>query len=373
MLRDGLRFVTLALVAAIMGGITTFLFRSFESHREELGIRWAERGKAALQAGHSAQAVNALRTSLGYAPDDRENQLMLAEALAASGHATEAENYFLNLWQAQPGDGVINVELARLDRSRGKAEDAVDHYRAAVFGTWSGDAPKQRRDIRLELAQYLIERGQMQAALAELTVAAGNNPDPPSQLRIGQAMEAAGSAKDALTAYRNAAEGEDRETAAAKAGELCYRIGDYGCAAKELGGILHYKGWTSEQNDRLTSMQHHAERLVELSFSHDLPSAVRAQHLLEDAHIAQARVAECLKSLKPDQIEPVETVQTSWKALDSAQNRAALRHDDDLQDRYRDLIFASEGAATTACGAAKGDDALLVHLQGHPMTHAGAK
>ena len=77
-----------------------------------------------------------------------ENQLALAQALAASGHVNEAENYFLNLWQSRPGDGLINLQLARLERSRGREQQATEYYRAAVFGTWDGDALTRRRDTR---------------------------------------------------------------------------------------------------------------------------------------------------------------------------------------------------------------------------------
>jgi len=65
MLRDGLTFLTLTLVALAMSGVTTLLFRSFEAHREELAVRWAERGQQALAAGKPAEAVMAMGISAG--------------------------------------------------------------------------------------------------------------------------------------------------------------------------------------------------------------------------------------------------------------------------------------------------------------------
>ena len=293
--RDSLTFLSLTAVAIVLGGVTTLLFRSFEAHRVALALQWAERGHEALQQGRSSDAVTALRTSLSYQPDDRDNQLLLAQALAASGHTTEAENYFLNLWQAQPGDGPINLQLARLERARGNAQDAINYYRAAVFGTWAGDAPARRRDTRLELSKYLVERGQAQAARAELLVAAGNNPDPAAQLAIGGALEAAGDPKDAMIAYRNvAASGKGGEGGEAKAGELCYATGDYTCAAELLEKALRYNGWQADQKVRMTQLQHNAERLQELAFSPDMTPAVRTSHLLNDASIAQSRLKTCL-------------------------------------------------------------------------------
>lgn len=372
-LKDSVRFLTLTLVALALGGVTTLLFRSFEAHREALAVRWAERGQQALVQGKSADAVRALRTSLEFRPDERENQLALARALAANGHVDEAENYFLNLWQAQPGDGNINLELARLKRQQKKPLDAIQYYRAAVFGTWAGDAPARRRDIRLELSTYLIERGQSKAALAELLIAAGNNPDAKSQIRIGDALAAAGDPKDAATAYRNAADDKDQEsTAHAKLGELCYAFGDYPCAAEGLNHALRKKTWTDEQKQRMEAMQQNAERLQALAMSHDLPSQLRADHLLQGARIAAARVMSCMA--KSDTANPaLNSLQQQWETLNTAQNRAALRHDDDLQDQYRSLVFASEKAAVSACGAATGDDALLLYLADHPEQRMGGQ
>lgn len=372
MVRDGLKFLTLTVVALLMSGVTTLLFRSFESHREVLAVRWAERGQEALAAGKPKEAVTALHTSLGFRPDVRENQLALARALAASGRVIEAENYFLNLWQTQPGDGGINLELARLVRQQGRPFDAIQYYRAAVFGTWNGDGPARRRDIRLELSSYLVELGQGKAARAELLIAAGNNPDASSQLRIGEALEAADAPKEAATAYRNAIDDKTyAATAQAKLGELCYAQGDYACAAEELTRALRKPSWTAEQKQRMSTFQGNAERMQALALSHDVPSQMRAEHLLDASRIAMARVNGCLAQ-HAEQADMMQ-LQTQWKDLDTAKNRVELRHDDDVQDQYRKLIFSSERSAANVCGAPTGDDALLLYLADHPATQFGGQ
>jgi tetratricopeptide (TPR) repeat protein len=372
MLRDGLKFLWLTLIAILLGGVTTFLFRSFEGHREALAERWSTRGRDALQQEHPADAVRAFRTSLTYRPDDRENQLALAQALAASGHTAEAENYFVNLWQGAPGDGPINLQLARLERTQNEPLKAIDYYRAAVFGTWSGDGPARRRDTRLELSNYLIERGQRQAAEAELLIAAGNNPDGKSQITIGDALERAGDPRDAMTAYRNATQIDNvRRVAQAKAGELCYRMGDYGCAESLLEKALHFEDWTDEQRTRMTALQQNAGRIQELAFSNEVKQPVRTVHLLEGARIAKARLKACAAQNAAE--VALQELQGQWATLDSAKNRSALRHDDDLQAQFSALIYETETSATGSCGAPTGDDALLLQLRDHPMTHFGAQ
>jgi hypothetical protein len=54
---------------------------------------------------------------------------------------------------------------------------AINYYRAAIYGTWEGDAPVRRRDLRLELSRYLIAHHDLSSARTELLVAGGNAPD----------------------------------------------------------------------------------------------------------------------------------------------------------------------------------------------------
>ena len=124
-LRDALTFLSLTLITAVLFAITLFLFRSFASHREELAQRWSARGQEAMSSGHPDQAIVALRTALSYAPGERSYELLLAQALGDAGHTEESYNYFLGLWETQPGDGFTNLRLARLAVRR------LGHVRAA--------------------------------------------------------------------------------------------------------------------------------------------------------------------------------------------------------------------------------------------------
>jgi len=373
MVRDSLTFLTLTAVALVLGGVTTLLFRSFESHREQLAVRWAERGRQALAKGDSKEAVYALRTSLFFRPDERANQLALARALAADGHTVEAENYFLNLWQASPGDGEINLELARLKRQQKQSLGAVQYYRAAVFGNWYGDGAQRRRDVRLELSSYLVGLGQSQAAQAELLLSAGNNPDALSQLRIAEGLAEAGDSRDALAAYRNVLDDKQlAPVAETKIGELCYRVGDYDCAAEHLALALRARKLPASEEARIRSMKEDAGRLSELAVSHDIPSDERAAHLLLDGRIAASSLKTCIAK-QAEKVGALTELQAAWKQFDTANKRAQLRHDDDVQDGYRALIFSTEQAVSEQCGPLSGDDALLLYLSGHSETRLGGK
>ena len=92
-LRDSLTFLSLVLITVVLFLITLFLFRSFASHREELGQRWSARGQAAINSGHPDQAIVALRTALSYVPGQRSYELLLAQAVL--GEAVAEAGYTL--------------------------------------------------------------------------------------------------------------------------------------------------------------------------------------------------------------------------------------------------------------------------------------
>jgi Tfp pilus assembly protein PilF len=176
-LRDSLSILSLLLGTAVLFAATLFLFRSFTAHRAVLAQRWSDRGRAALQGSRPEDAIADLRTALSYAPGTRAYELLLAEALGEAGHSDESFNYFLSLWDAEPGNGFVNLELARLAAKRNDRRAAVNYYRAAIYGTWEGDGVERRAGVRLELARYLIATGDLPAARMELLIAGGNAPD----------------------------------------------------------------------------------------------------------------------------------------------------------------------------------------------------
>jgi tetratricopeptide (TPR) repeat protein len=362
-LHDSLAFFTLAVTTLALYGVTFFLFRSFESHREELAASWTQRGQAELQQGKPADAVNSLRASLSYMPDNYPSQLLLAQALAAAGETDQATNYFLNLWTARPGDGFLNLELARVTRQKAESQHAIDYYRSAILGDWQGDAVIRRRQVRLELIDYLIQLRRLPAARAELLIAAGNAPDD-RQLDIlfGDKLLAAADPQDALTFYqRSIADDPHNAVALEKAGRLKYAEGDYKQAQELLTRAIENTPHAIEAPADLTALARNAARLVELSLSPDLPARERARHLLEAAQIAQTRFDNCTGNAATLPSE-LQSLQTRWKAATDPAHRNALVQNAAGQDSLTQLIFDTERETETTCGPATGDDELLLKL-----------
>jgi tetratricopeptide (TPR) repeat protein len=196
--RDSLAVVSLTAITVVLFAVTLFLFRSFEGRRASLAKYWANQGLAALRTNQPVQAVTAYRTALSYAPGERNDELMLAQALGEAGRIDESFNYFTSLWGSQPGDGLINLELARLAAKQQSPQEAINFYRAAIYGTWEGDAIERRRTARLELARYLIQQKHLVQAKTELLVAGGNAPDIPDlDMTLGGLLEQTNDPSDA--------------------------------------------------------------------------------------------------------------------------------------------------------------------------------
>ncbi len=381
MLRDGATFAVLCVATSALFGLTLFLFRTFQSHRESLGEQWSARGRAALHDGKAADAVDDFRTALSFEPNDRNDQLMMAKALAASGRTDEAVNYFLGLWEARPGDGFLNVQLARLLRRKGDKAGAVNYYRAAIFGSWEGDGVQRRRETRLELADYLASQGDQTSARREILIAAGNAPEREDlELAFGDKLRAVGDTADALTYYQKAIQDDPvRETALERAGRAAYSLGKYSDAASLLQRAVTKAKKKNDANKlaELTTLVANSQRLVALNPSRELPAVERTEHLEAARAIAQRRMQGCVAqisgaaagqrqargaALPPDML----TLKARWASVARNDGRAALERDAALEDTVMALVFDTERETTHVCGQPQGDDALLLMLARTP-------
>jgi tetratricopeptide (TPR) repeat protein len=365
LLRDSFVFLALTCVSLLLYGVTLALFRSFEQHRTDLAIYWSDRGQDELSHGNADQAADSLRNAISFAPDNRQYESLLAQALSESGRADQAMSYFLNLWETQPGDGFINLELARLSRSKGLSHQAVNYYHASIFGDWRGDGPARRRAVRLELADYLTSIHDLAAARAELLIASGNaSNDADVNMVLGNKFAANGDATDALNSYKKALEGNPRDPAALEtAGRVALQLGDYDAGYTFLDTDLKEGIQDSSRREQVMALADEARRLEELALSPSLPNHERAEHLHLGKAIAQARFDTCSAQPGVATQQPVGLVdlRLRWKAAASVSLRT-LVNDEAAQRSLSSLIGDTEVFAARVCGAPSGDDALLLRL-----------
>lgn len=370
MLRDSLSILSLTFATVVLFFITLFLFRSSSAHRANLAERWSDRGRAALDASRPAEAIVDLRTALTYAPGTRAYQFLLAQALGEAGDTEESYQYFLTLWDTEPGSGLINLQLARLAVQRKNRQDAVNFYRASIYGTWEGDGVARRAEVRLELARYLIQVGNLQAARLELLIAGGNAPDDYDRdMAVAGLLEQTQDTADAWTYYQRAIAARPGDIAAlVAAGRLAYQAGDYQDANRLLSRAqdsrLAARVPAAAYSDDLAIMDNAARILQLLPPSAEDPRE-RAARILADREIARKRLDACAAHLAPDDTT-LEDLKSRWSGDDGKAGDAELQRDPGLADSAMQLVYDTEVQTARACGAPAGDDALLLKLATTP-------
>ncbi len=373
-LRDSLTFLSLLLVTVVLFLITLFLFRSFASHRQELAQRWSARGQASISAGHPDQAIVALRTALTYAPGRRDCELLLAQALGDAGHTEEAYNYYLGLWETEPGNGLINLSLARLAAKKNDTQTAINYYHASIYGTWEGDGTVRRREVRLELSQYLLAHHNLSSARTELLIAGGNAPDDTAlALTLAPLLEQANAPRDALTYYQKVlAQDPKNQTALEAAARLEYDSGHFEDAHRLMEqDIREHKSDDSNQEPITPSdkeMLDNSSRILAIAPLKKLPNDERVARILKARELAKKRFDACNIQLSTtgSTSSPLQDLRAKWTSKEAALTRADLLNDPTEQDSTMLLVFDTETQTAKTCGAPTGDDALLLLLARTP-------
>lgn len=169
--RDTFLLITLVLLVFLFV-VTGFTVRIYHDIERGFAEDWYTRGEADLHAGRAEAALADFHTALSYSHDNEQYQLRLAQALMAAGNSrvtrAEARTYLLNLLEHEPGNGTVNLELARLAAHDRAVPDALRFYHGAIYGEWNDDPVVRRRAARLELVEFLLDAGRKNSARAEL-------------------------------------------------------------------------------------------------------------------------------------------------------------------------------------------------------------
>jgi tetratricopeptide (TPR) repeat protein len=416
---DSLSLVTLFGITALLAVLTNYLYQSYASHQVKLADRWLQRGVQAMKENKPQAAIDALSSALAYSPGDRNTEIQLAEALASAGRTQEATVYFNNLLETQQGNGLINLQLARLAARQGNENQAIDDYQKSIYGSWEGDGYVRRREVRLELVNYLLAHNRLDQARNELLVASGNAPadDISIQLEVARMLEQAQAPGDALHIYkallhrhpslRDALEG---------AGRTAFKMGRYLEAKHYLSHALEGPGIEEEPAadvQQVRDMLGDATRLLQLYPSPRLTPRERSARILNDRTLAMARLSQCVQekssapepnvaaggptpaprkglpnplaglasrftlhpsgtadkkqqAAAPPVTDPLEDLQKRWQELPVRLTALQLEQDPDLEQAQVQLIYDTELLTQQVCGAPQGDDALLFKIAQAP-------
>ncbi|MGC9222354.1 MAG: tetratricopeptide repeat protein [Terracidiphilus sp.] len=351
-------------VLTLLMALTVLLFMTvtgishiFNSQQQSLAQRWSQRGAVDLKAQHYPAAVADFRTALLYDRDNYSFQLSLAQALLGLHRTDEAYTYLINLWDRQPENGLVNLELARIAAGKGDTWRAMRFYHNAIYATWSGDQDAESRNARFELIYYLLGIHANTQALAELIAIDANlDADSPLQEQLGELFLKAKDNQHALVAFRRALRQNRRNQAAlAGAGVAAYGLARYPIAQRYLAEALVIS--PNDQNS--AEWLHKTTSVLMLDPYRPQVRAVDRAHIAIHAFtVAGARLKSCTPSWGPA-ATAMQNLTKNWNSLKPHVNLSGLRRDPDLVNQAMDLAFSIERQASPVCGIGNDDDQAL--------------
>jgi tetratricopeptide (TPR) repeat protein len=350
----------LAVLVVIFFLAVTGLSRAYHAQRDALGDRWFTRGVADLSGGHYDAAVMEFRSALLYSRDNYTYQLNLAEALIGLNRTSEAAAYLTNLWERQPEDGLVNLELARIAVQKGQTEQSLRYYHNAIYAAWPSDQEGKRRDARVELIEFLLNTGARAQAQSELIALQENLGDDPSQQeRVGDLFLRAQDYEHALTAYRQSLKLErDNRASLAGAGFAAFQLGRYPLAQRYLEGAVAANPSDTRSTDRLKM----TEMVLGMDpFRRQLSVAQRAKMVVVDFTTAGARLKACSAAgglALPTAVQ--SSLAGNWARLKPQVSEGELRRNPDLVEAAMDLVFDIEHQTSVTCGTPSGTDMALL-------------
>ena len=361
-----LAIVSVLLVFAFL--LVTGLSQIYHSQRRALGARWFNRGLTDLKNSQYSPAVTKFRSALLYSRDDFDYQLHLAEALVGMKHTGEAKAYLLNLWDREPDNGRVNLELGRMAAQEGKIKEASRYYHDAVYAAWPDNEEDNRRKARMELIELLLrvnDRAQAEAELIALSEGAGD--DPEQQEKFGELFSHVQDYERALAAYRTSLKSNKHNAESLSgAGYAAFQLGRYTQAQDYLRSALALDPKDTVSVDLLRT----SELAVRMDpFRREIPSIERARIVKSAFGIAGDRLRACdTPTVPPNVAGSARTMNLidEWAAAKPTVTQQSLRANPALLDSTMDLVFRIERQTSVLCGIPTGENlALLLIAKRH--------
>jgi len=368
-------FLTLAAAAAFAA--VSHLVTRYRANQISRSHKLYEAGLADMNSGNSARAIDEFRAALTGDSGNSQYQLSLGRALRDAGHLDEAESYLETLWQKTPDDGPVNLALGRVAARRGSVDDSLRYYHNAMYGKWAADAEEHRRIARIELIEFLLQRGARREAESELIALDTFLPSDPSlHLQAAKLFMQAQDYPHALSEYEYVLRLDHGNLAAeAGAGEAAYQAGRYRTAQR----YLQSAAGTNPLNENTRQLLQSSNLILETDpFVRRISDAERNRRIHQAFMKAGERLAHCAQVQSVDlnaEPSPQSAEQAAQSPASStlpelyarwAQMKpklASLRAAQEtvLPDTIMDIAFQIEQQTAAGCGEPEGiDEALLL-------------
>ena len=362
--REPLVIAGVVIIAAALWAGATFVTAAYAARQQSLARQWFNRGEADVRAGRLDDAISKLRTALAYSPDNFEYRLKLAEALAAAGRTRQAQAYLRALWDEEPGNGTVNLELARLAVQTYDIPGVLRFYHGAIYGVWQDNPAERRRETRIELVNFLLAQRQIQQAQSELIALAADLPrDPALLLGVAGLMVKAGDYRRALEEYREVlALDPNNVEALGGAGSAAFALQMY----PEARDFLRRAVAAGSRGPQVAAQLQTAELVLQMDpFRPRLPASERVQRILSAFTRAGNRLQQCAAAGaialdKPMGNTPLPADYANWMALKPKMKEQKLRRDLEPGDAAMEVVFRIERDTAQVCGPGVPADQALV-------------
>ena len=364
--RDVLQLCVLGVCVIFLYLFTRAAAARIGSIDRHVAATWYAEGTRSFRSGDAKGAIESFTKAAAIDRDNRTYLLALADALAATNHNMEAQEALQRLREADPTNADFNLHLARLAAKRGNTSEAVVYYHSALDGMWAGpEALEQRRNVRIELVQFLIAKHDENRALSELLVVDTELPDKPSaHIQVAKLFLQVGDARHALNDFAEALRLDLHDVGAMTgAGEAAFRLDDYRKAR-------HYLEEATAQGDK-SSRTAESLSLVRMVTLYDplapgLGAKERQRRLSLGLNQATQRLEECQsKSNSPD----LDALKGEAAAMQAEILSTGGAQDPAMISSGVGLTYRIENAVDARCGVARGvDEALLLIGRRHGDT-----
>jgi tetratricopeptide (TPR) repeat protein len=361
------------LLLVLLLGATAFVNRMYRKKVHTLADDWFAQGEASYLAGNVPAALNDYRNALVYSPSNSKFQFHLAQALADAGHGDEARSYLLSLLSESPGNGEINLALARISARQGAVAEALRYYHSAIYGGWENNPLEARWQARRELSEYLLDHGMMSQAEEEVIGLANNTPPGEiDHLKVaGDFLLRAQLWSRALDVYHVVLQADPQDAdALAGAGRAAFELSEYPQALEYLDRLPPDK----RTDPKIAGTIETSQQILGIDpFVSNLSPEEKAGRTAKALVQVESRLQECASQQGESltQNHPGTDLQnlytTGQEKLKDWSERMLRLHPDRVSQAMS-FVFQVENLTAQRCGEPQGDDRAL-WLLGH--TRAG--
>ena len=345
----------------LVGGLSQLYQKQLKSR----GSAWFDRGVRDLEADRVQNAVADFQVALSYSRDNSGYQLRLAQALVALNRTEEARTYLMSLWQREPENGSVNLELARIYAEKEDIPRALRYYHNAIYAVWDGDAEKHQRSVRLELIKFLLDHKAFNQAESELIAVGRDLPDDPyPRLEIADSFMKIPDYDRALEQYHEVLEiDRHNRSALAGAGRAAFELGRFPLAEHYLSAAL-----LLDPNDHETAGLLKMVREIPNIDVYEMSSTLeRDRAVLAAFNTAGERLRACevASSRKGSANASLEQLYSHWLDRKATLTDMTLREQADEVDTTMGFVFNIERQTSDICGTPTGTDLMLLLIGRH--------